>query len=127
MQKYPREMTIILQHQFYNLFVHEDGFQVELSFDNVSEKLVIPFAAVKGFLDPAVQFGLQFEVVMVEDGADAAAAKARNTTKSGTKLAGAKKQSSKPEEPLAPAAEAAEPKVDGEQEKVVSLDAFRKK
>ena len=125
MQKYPREMTIILQHQFYNLFVHEDGFQVELSFDNVSEKLVIPFAAVKGFLDPAVQFGLQFEVVMMEDGA--AAAKAGITTKSGTKLAGAKKQSSKPEEPLAPAAEAAEPKADGEQEKVVSLDAFRKK
>ena len=60
-QRYPREMTIVLQHQYWNLRVQEDRFEVELSFDNVPEHLVIPFDAVKGFLDPAVQFGLQFE------------------------------------------------------------------
>ena len=62
-QRYPREMTIVLQHQFWNLKVFEDRFEAELSFDNVPEKLVVPFDAVKGFLDPAVQFGLQFETV----------------------------------------------------------------
>lgn len=64
--RYPREMTIVLQHQFWNLRVSEDRFEVELSFDNVPEHLVIPFDAVKGFLDPAVQFGLQFESVTTE-------------------------------------------------------------
>ena len=59
--RYPREMTIVLQHQYWNLRVHDDRFEVELSFDNVPEHLIIPFDAVKGFLDPAVQFGLQFE------------------------------------------------------------------
>ena len=59
--RYPREMTIVLQHQYWNLNVHDDRFEVELSFDNVPEQLIIPFDAVKGFLDPAVQFGLQFE------------------------------------------------------------------
>ncbi len=62
-EKYPREMTVVLQHQFYNLIVTEERFQVELTFDNIPEKLIVPFASVKGFLDPAVQFGLQFEVV----------------------------------------------------------------
>ena len=65
-QRYPREMTIVLQHQYWNLNVHEDWFEVELSFDNVPEHLVIPFDAVKGFLDPAVQFGLQFESAPAE-------------------------------------------------------------
>lgn len=65
-QRYPREMTIVLQHQYWNLHVYDDRFEVELSFDNVPEKLVIPFDAVKGFLDPAVQFGLQFEAVTVD-------------------------------------------------------------
>src|SRR4026207_2123735 len=69
-QRYPREMTIVLQHQYENLVVRDDRFEVELSFDNIPEKLVIPFNAVKGFLDPAVQFGLQFEVVTVETPVD---------------------------------------------------------
>src|SRR5437588_6319296 len=59
-QRYPTEMTIVLQHQYWNLVVHDTQFEVELSFDNIPEKLVIPFDAVKGFLDPSVQFGLQF-------------------------------------------------------------------
>ena len=47
-QRYPREMTIVLQHQYENLLVKEDRFEVELSFDNILEKLVIPFTALKG-------------------------------------------------------------------------------
>ena len=66
-ERYPREMTVVLQHQFWNLIITEDRFEVELSFDNIPEKLVIPFNAIKGFLDPSVQFGLQFEVVPVEE------------------------------------------------------------
>jgi uncharacterized protein len=61
-QKYPEEITIVLQHQFWNLEVRETEFSVELTFDNVLEKLVVPYSAIKGFFDPAVQFGLQFEI-----------------------------------------------------------------
>jgi hypothetical protein len=62
-RKYPDEMTIVLQHQFWNLAVHDRHFEVDLSFDNVPEKLSISFEAVKGFFDPSVQFGLQFEEI----------------------------------------------------------------
>lgn len=60
--KYPREMTIILQHQFWDLDVSEEGFDVTLSFNNVPERLSIPFEALTGFTDPSVQFGLQFKL-----------------------------------------------------------------
>ncbi|MBV8426005.1 MAG: Stringent starvation protein B [Hyphomicrobiales bacterium] len=59
--KYPDEMTIVLQHQFWDLSVNEYAIEVGLSFSNVPEKLVIPFDAVSGFFDPSVQFGLKFE------------------------------------------------------------------
>src|SRR5499427_8162990 len=59
--QYPQEMTIVLQHQFWDLVVTETGFEVGLSFGGIPERLAIPFAAVKGFFDPSVQFGLQFE------------------------------------------------------------------
>jgi hypothetical protein len=61
MAQYPDEMTIILQHQFWDLAVTEDRFEVGLSFGGVPERLVIPFGAIKSFLDPSVQFGLQFD------------------------------------------------------------------
>lgn len=60
--RYPQEMTIVLQHQFWGLEVTDIGFTVGLTFNKVPEKLVIPFSAIKGFFDPAVQFGLQFPV-----------------------------------------------------------------
>ncbi|HWV96185.1 MAG TPA: ClpXP protease specificity-enhancing factor SspB [Xanthobacteraceae bacterium] len=60
--QYPEEMTIILQHQFWDLVVTPDRFEVGLSFGGVPERLVVPFSAIKSFLDPSVQFGLQFEV-----------------------------------------------------------------
>ena len=59
--QYPEEMTIILQHQFWDLVVTEDRFEVGLSFGGIPERLVVPFAAIKSFLDPSVQFRLQFE------------------------------------------------------------------
>jgi hypothetical protein len=107
-QRYPREMTIVLQHQFWNLAVSEDRFEVELSFDNIPEKLVVPFAAIKGFLDPSVQFGLQFETVVGEPEQEAE----RPKPKDGEPPAVSKPHESA-EETEAP--------------KVVSLDSFRKK
>ena len=61
--KYPYEMTIVLQHQFESLTVNEDHFSVLLSFDNQQEKIVIPFSALTAFADPSVKFGLQFRHV----------------------------------------------------------------
>ena len=112
-QRYPREMTIVLQHQYWNLKVHEDRFEVELSFDNVPEHLVIPFDAIKGFLDPAVQFGLQFETAALER----------------RPLREAEKQAKPDPEATAtaPAEQPAEEPAAVEPAKVVSLDQFRKK
>jgi hypothetical protein len=59
---YPQEMTIVLQHQFWDLKVTEDDFEVGLAFNGIPERLHIPLKAVKAFHDPAVQFGLQFTV-----------------------------------------------------------------
>ena len=108
-ERYPREMTVVLQHQFWNLVVTEDRFEVELSFDNIPEKLIVPFNSVKGFLDPHVQFGLQFEAVDVaEETADIAAPPAPGT--------------------VVPEGSTTEPVPPAEgQPNVVSLDAFRKK
>ena len=68
--QYPQEMTIVLQHQFWDLIVTEEAFEVGLSFGCVPERLVVPFEAVRSFVDPSVEFGLRFEVVS-EEGDDA--------------------------------------------------------
>ncbi len=60
-ERYPKEMTIVLQHQFWDLVILEHTFEVGLSFGGVPERLLIPFSAVKGFFDPSVQFALEFE------------------------------------------------------------------
>lgn len=66
--KYPREMTIVLQYQYQDLIVDNKGFSVTLSFSGVKEPIYIPFAAITTFADPSVQFGLQFRgVEMMED------------------------------------------------------------
>lgn len=62
LSQYEKEMTIVLQNQFWDLKATDAGFQVGLSFDGHSELLEIPYSAVKGFFDPSVQFGLQFDV-----------------------------------------------------------------
>ncbi|WP_374626777.1 SspB family protein [Devosia sp.] len=104
-EQYDKEMTIVLQNQFGALKVSETGFEVELSFDGKPELLAIPFSAIKGFFDPSVQFGLQFDVEQVKPAADPVPATAP------------------PEETVPPAGSGSEPKG----EKVISLDAFRKK
>jgi uncharacterized protein len=114
-ERYPREMTVVLQHQFWNLIVTDDHFEVELSFDNIPEKLVIPFNSVKGFLDPSIQFGLQFEVVPVEEESkpqEAEIVELNGKTKGDEAGSGGETETE-----AVPAAE----------QKVISLDAFRKK
>jgi uncharacterized protein len=115
-ERYPREMTVVLQHQFFNLQVTEERFHVELSFDNIPERLIVPFASVKGFLDPAVQFGLQFEVVVAESAEAAAEQKAKKSSE----------LKSNDETIEKPSDSGADEKSDNAP-KVVSLDAFRKK
>jgi uncharacterized protein len=116
--KYPREMTIVLQHQFWNLIVHDTEFSIELSFDHVHEKLVIPFNAIKGFLDPYVQFGLQFETVKLEETAEA------KPQPEAEKPAPKPKPSKKD---IPPPPEVAVAAATSEATRVVSLDSFRKK
>lgn len=116
--QYPAEMTIVLQHQFWDLSVADDTFEVGLSFNGVPERLTVPFGAIKGFFDPSVQFALQFAAtsddVQIDDGVD-----------DGT--------GATPAEPTPPAAanpeadEAAKPASPNDSGAVVSLDRFRKK
>jgi hypothetical protein len=60
-ERFPDEMTIVIQNRFWDLKVKPEGFEVGLSFNQVPAKLIIPFAAVTGFVDPAVNFALQFQ------------------------------------------------------------------
>ena len=71
-ERYPTEMTIVLQHQYWDLQVDEDSVAVTLSFNNQPQRIVIPFTALKVFADPGVEFGLQFtiEPTEAEGGAD---------------------------------------------------------
>ncbi|MEJ2124347.1 MAG: ClpXP protease specificity-enhancing factor SspB [Alphaproteobacteria bacterium] len=57
-EQYPEDMTIVLQHKFWDLFVYEDRFEVKLTFNNMPERLVVPYAAIKNFVDPSVPYGL---------------------------------------------------------------------
>jgi hypothetical protein len=60
-EKYPEEMTVVLQHRFWDLIITEERFEVKLTFDGIPERLVVPFAAIKVFFDPSVPYGLQFD------------------------------------------------------------------
>ena len=135
--QYPEEMTIILQHQFWDLTVNEQGFEVGLSFGGITEKLGVPFEAISGFFDPSVQFGLQFEEVTEGEAQQAAPA---NAQQSNTQDKSAKKKRgptsvpavAAPEpSPAAPVPVSAAPDRKPEKSKsggeVVRLDRFRKK
>jgi len=113
--QYPEEMTIVLQHQFWDLTVTEHAFEVGLSFGGVPERLLVPFTALKGFLDPSVQFGLQFDT----GGGKASSTQDNAPEKTESEALAAPAVSPEPEV-------AAEPPQPGVAE-VVSLDAFRKK
>lgn len=154
--QYPQEMTIVLQHQFWGLEVTDEYFVVNLSFSNVPERLKVPYAALVSFVDPSVKFGLQFQVQDGGSATVAADKPLPATTikeAPALALATVDGQAEKPkEEPKAketaakeaapakkpvpaaastaaePAASAPEGSADKKDpEKVVSLDAFRKK
>jgi hypothetical protein len=106
-ERYPDEMTIVLQNQYSGLNVTEDAFEVMLSFQKMPTTLFIPFAAVTAFVDPSVQFGLQF----------------KNATPA--QAASPPGENSQPGEPIPlPSADAAKP---AGSPQIVSLDKFRKK
>ncbi len=129
-EKYPDEMTIVLQYQFWGLEVLADQFTVTLSFNDVPERLVIPFAAITAFADPAAKFGLQFQQ---ETGA--APEEATGTDAPGTARAGAKPRAvadaGGPDGAAKPAGSAAAKDpgdaAKDDAEKVVTLDSFRRK
>ena len=128
--QYPEQMTIILQHQFWDLKVTDDTFEVGLSFGGVPTKLTIPFEAVKGFFDPSVQFGLQFEEVG-EEGERPAPANASEKGAEPPPLIASQPpapsaDTSPPQAAAAPEEPEAEPPATGGAE-VVRLDRFRKK
>jgi hypothetical protein len=108
LEKYPDEMTIVLQNRFSDMDVREKDFSISLSFNQRLENLTIPFAAIIGFVDPSVQFGLQFEEVEAEAEASLPA-----TAKSALPA-----EEEGPEDDDTPSTGGA---------KVVALDAFRKK
>ncbi|WP_026481241.1 SspB family protein [Ahrensia sp. 13_GOM-1096m] len=69
-EQYPEQMTIVVQHQYWELEVNETGFGIGLSFSDIPEKLYIPYSAVRGFYDPSVNFELEFDVEQAEDEED---------------------------------------------------------
>ncbi|MCP4072867.1 MAG: hypothetical protein GY742_14200 [Hyphomicrobiales bacterium] len=147
-EKYPEEMTIVVQHRFWDLEIMDDRFQIGLSFDEIPETLVVPFAAIKGFYDPSVKFGLQFEVQVAEAEETAGSPpklveKDTSNTKAGNGKQKAKRKAGtkskvKPElfeeilkedkiDPAAESEQSGEAEEDANSAQVVSLDSFRKK
>jgi hypothetical protein len=132
--RYPDEITIVLQHQFWDLVVTDRQFEVGLSFSNIPERLIVPFSALSGFHDPSVPFMLKFEpkdvVAAEEQSTEPAPAPVRIAPKPET-LKTARRPAADPAGPAdasAPAAKAdASSAGEGEATKVVSIDAFRKK
>lgn len=144
-ERYPEEMTVVLQHRFWGLTVTEDRFEVNLSFDSIPERLVVPFTSIKVFFDPSVPYGLQFDdsrsiggtsQMPDEDAGEEPGESGDGTPKAVTKKPAALPKKRSPRKPAAektadkPAADApaaeAEPAPDASP-KVVKLDAFRKK
>jgi hypothetical protein len=142
-EQWPQELTIILQHQFSNLTVDDEGFGVTLSFRSVPENLYVPFSAISGFYDPSVEFGLRFETADIEELEEEEEEEApparpnlravESTTDNEPPAPTPAKPAAKAEpkkpaaenKPEAPAAEEAE--TESGDAKVVSIDAFRKK
>jgi uncharacterized protein len=135
--KYPQVMTIILQHQFWDLAVGERAFDVGLSFGGITERLGVPFDSIVAFYDPAVQFGFQFEAIdaAAAEGGEAAKAAPAGEDKSAQKPAAlppGKSAAGKKSESAAASDKTVEPPSGGDDRpdgggEVVRLDRFRKK
>ncbi|MEX0405188.1 SspB family protein [Aquibium sp. LZ166] len=128
-ERYPEQMTIVLQYQYWDLKVTDTGFEVGLSFSDVPEKLEVPFAAVRGFYDPSVNFELEFDVKAEVPAQAVPVAPAPQPQPVPSKLPGSARKSDSPKKAAPPAKEKA---AAGSEEAakgadVVSLDAFRKK
>lgn len=119
-ERYPEQMTIVIQFQYWDLKVTDTGFEVGLSFSDVPEKLEIPFSAVRGFYDPSVNFELEFDVKTEAAEDEAAQPPSEPLAIVAEKKPDKKKAAEAEKKPAAAdaAAKGAE---------VVSLDAFRKK
>jgi uncharacterized protein len=125
-EKYPDEMTIVLQHEYSHLEVTDESFAVTLSFSDILEHLIVPFSAITSFADPSAKFGYQFQLAT---GAASAEVPVRNGP---AKRLGGAPPALVNESPV-PAPLAAKPASDdkdsaeGGSEKVVTLDSFRRK
>ena len=139
--RYPDELTIVLQHQFWDLEVEDDHFAVTLSFNKVGQRVVVPFAALTSYADPSVKFGLQFGVAPEVGGEVAPEARGEKVP---PEVLGEKVPPEVPEvrgekAPSAVGGDKVPPEADGAEageeesapeaggEKVVALDLFRKK
>nr|WP_319513523.1 ClpXP protease specificity-enhancing factor SspB [uncultured Cohaesibacter sp.] len=140
LEKYPDDMTIVLQHQFWDLQANDQAIEIGLSFDGIPEKLYIPYTAIITFIDPSVHFSLQFEIEMEEEIENPDEQDAGGDDDVLTVLAPNEEEFSMPAEPKASDDEKESAsddeessdeadKADKEKEgaEVVSLDAFRKK
>jgi uncharacterized protein len=128
-QRFPEEMSIILQHEFWDLVVREDVFEVSLNFSRKPERLIVPFDSITGFTDPSVPFGFKLEPRVSEPAASPAPAPEEKEltprpapakpvpAKAPAQPAASAKSAQNAEKPAEPAGET----------KVVSIDAFRKK
>ena len=119
-ERYPEQMTIVIQFQYWDLKVSDTGFEVGLSFSDVPERLEIPFSAVRGFYDPSVNFELEFDVKTEEAPAVPAT---RAAAKPPVEVAPAQPKKAEPKKKPEIVKETAAAKG----AEVVSLDAFRKK
>nr|WP_321482522.1 SspB family protein [uncultured Cohaesibacter sp.] len=137
LEKYPDDMTIVLQHQFWDLQANDQAIEIGLSFDGIPEKLYIPYTAIITFIDPSVHFSLQFEIEMEEEIENPEEQGEGNDDDVLTVLAPNEEEFSMPEEPAAADKDKESASSDEESAKedakekegaeVVSLDAFRKK
>ncbi len=135
--RYPEEMTIVLQNQYWGLEVEDDFFRVTLSFDKLNERLTVPFEAVTMFADPSVQFGLQFQGSSTEGapGTDRVRlahnvpkAETGGTATGGIETGGIEAKSGAPKRAAgAPAPDGQQGDDEAERGQVIALDSFRKK
>jgi uncharacterized protein len=131
--KYPEEMTIVLQHQYWDLIIGPDSFEVTVSFNKQQERIKVPFAALSAFVDPSVRFGLQFDRKDKAAAADKTTDKVEAATPAPTPLPAPEKRpplAAPPTGEVKPepgASEPAEAKPEDAASKIVKLDSFRKK
>jgi uncharacterized protein len=129
--QYPEEMTVVLQHQFWDLVVTDEQFEVGLSFGGVPERVLVPFSSIKSFVDPSVQFGVQFETLVASD--DSSGQEIDLTAESSaeqltpTNVTAVPTPANPPPADQPPADPKAEQPAANGSGRVVSLDRFRKK